>query len=268
MLVVMDMEQSAIFFEPNSAGPLATPGARWGVLLVHGFTGGPEAMRAWGQALATAGASVTIPLLSGHGTTVADLARTSAGSWRTDVQQALDGLLDGRFDHIAVGGLSLGGTLALDASAHRAIDATFVVNPGLQLSPLDSLGAFFAPLIHRVVPTVGPLAGDIQKTNVVEVAYDRTPVAAVGELGKLFSKVRKLLAQIASPVTLYWSPKDHILPKSSAKIVQRFVPGPLLRTVVLHDSYHVATLDHDAERIFQDSIDTMLALTGEDHAAT
>lgn len=259
-LVAMTTRQLPIFLPPTQGAPLARPGARWGVLLLHGFTGGPTAVASWGQALASAGATVSIPLLSGHGTTVSDLAHTTAGQWRLDVARALIELRSQDLDLIAVGGLSMGGALALDASAHAAPDATLVVNPALTLNWLDIAGAMMAPLLKQIIPTVGPIAGDIKKPGVAEFAYERTPVAAVEELFKLLRTIRVTLPRISGPVTLYWSPQDHIVPASTKRLLHRRLRQ--LETVVLDNSYHVATLDYDAERIFQDSISRLLSISG------
>lgn len=258
----VSIPQSAIFLEPNRQAPLARHGARWAVLLLHGFTAGPASVLPWGLALAEAGATVHIPLLAGHGTSVSDLAQTSAEQWRTDTQQALDRMFRDSFEYVAVGGLSMGGALALDAAAHRPVDATFVVNPALSFKPLDQLGVYLSPLLQHVVPTVGPLAGDIKKPGVIETAYDRTPVPAVEQLGRLFWSVRRNLRNIHGPVTLYQSPKDHIVPASTGKLLQQVIAPHLLTTVTLEHSYHVATLDYDAEKIQQDSITKLLALSG------
>lgn len=265
MLEVMSHLLSSEFLNPSPSGPLALSGAQWGVVLLHGFTAGPSSVLPWGEALASAGAAVSIPLLPGHGTQVSDLAQTRAGAWRRHVQQLLDHLLDQDYDRIAVGGLSLGGALALDAAAHRAINAIFVVNPALSFKPLDKLGASLSPLLQGLIPTVGPLAGDIKKPGVIEVAYNRTPVPAVEELAKLFRTVRRQLGAVKSPVTLYQSTVDHIVPASSARILHRRLDPGILRTVLLENSYHVATLDYDAPTIHQDSIATLLGHSGTPH---
>ncbi|MDN5730894.1 MAG: alpha/beta fold hydrolase [Yaniella sp.] len=262
MLEVMGMQQSSIYLEPDPLGILNHDGIRWAVLLLHGFTAGPDSVLPWGQALSKAGATVRIPLLTGHGTNVADLARTKAGRWRTDVQQELDTLLAGPYDAVAVGGLSMGGALALDAAAHRPVNATFVVNPALSFKVSDRLGVFLSPLVHRLVPTVGPLAGDVNKPGVSESAYDRTPVPAVQQLAQLFRTTRSNLSRIDSPVTLYVSRTDHIVPRSSARFLERHLDPDLFDKLVLENSYHVATLDHDAEMIHHDSVAKLSAMSG------
>ena len=260
--------ESVEILDPHPLGILTKHAARWGVVLLHGFTAGPGSVLDWGHALANAGATVYIPTLPGHGTSVHDLAETHAGQWRQHVQQTMDYVLTQGHDRVAVAGLSLGGTLALDAAAHRPVDATLVVNPALSFKPLDQLGVALSPLFQRLIPTVGPLAGDVKKDGVTEVAYDRTPVPAVAELAKLFRTVRGRLADITAPVSLYWSTEDHIVPATSAKQLRRYIAPDLLRTVVLANSYHVATLDHDAALIAHDSIDVLHSIAGGDHGRT
>ena len=267
MLETMSTLQSSQDLAPNLDGPLAETGTRWAVLMLHGFTSGPQSLLPWALALADAGATVRVPLLSGHGTSVADLSQTTAGQWRQDVQRALDDMLAEDFDKIAVAGLSMGGALALDAASNRPVAATFVVNPGLSFKLGDQLGVYLSPLIQRMIPTVGPLAGDVSKPGVTESAYDRTPVAAVQQLARLFWTTRRQLSKIESPVTLYWSPQDHIVPGSSAKILRRGVDPKLLTTMVLERSFHVATLDYDAAVSHQHSIARLLELSGDLHEA-
>src|SRR5699024_1064336 len=105
----------------------------------------------------------------------------------------------------------------------------------------------------------------VRKPGVTEGAYDRTPVAAVEQLAILFSVTRRHLADITAPVTLYWSPEDHILPRSSARILRRGLEPHLLTTVILEQSFHAATLDYDAPLIDQDSITTLQKLSRGQH---
>ncbi|NOX29939.1 MAG: carboxylesterase, partial [Actinobacteria bacterium] len=59
------------------AEPQSWPGGRTGVLVVHGFTGSPGSMRVVADAIAEAGHTVELPLLPGHGTSVAEMDATA-----------------------------------------------------------------------------------------------------------------------------------------------------------------------------------------------
>ncbi|MDN6533691.1 MAG: esterase, partial [Yaniella sp.] len=68
--------------------------------------------------------------------------------------------------------------------------------------------------------------------------------------------------RIDSPVTLYVSRTDHIVPRSSARFLERHLDPDLFDKLVLENSYHVATLDHDAEMIHHDSVAKLSAMSG------
>ena len=57
--------------------PFYFPGNRVGCLLIHGFSGSPSEMRFMGERLAKAGWTVSGILLSGHGTTPEQMAKTT-----------------------------------------------------------------------------------------------------------------------------------------------------------------------------------------------
>ena len=108
-----------------------------GVVCVHGFTGTPFEVRYLGEALARGGVTTRGIRLPGHGTTVADLDRTSWRDWAGAVDAAVDGLA-ARCRSVAVVGQSLGGLLALHAAATRT-DLACVASLAAPLW-LDGLG--------------------------------------------------------------------------------------------------------------------------------
>ena len=99
----------------SPTAPLALPaqtektgGRAIGVLLVHGFTGSPAAMKPWAHALAGQGYAVEVPLLPGHGTRWQDLNGVSWTDWYDEASAAFD-RLRGDCDAVVVAGLSMGG---------------------------------------------------------------------------------------------------------------------------------------------------------------
>ena len=49
------------------------------------------------------------------------------------------------------------------------------------------------------------------------------------------------------------SPQDHVIPASSSKLILSRISSRDVNEILLDDSYHVATLDNDAPRIFDES---------------
>ena len=227
-------------------------GAAVGVLLCHGFTGTPQSMGTWPADLAAAGYSVELPLLPGHGTTWQEMNRTTWQDWYGTVDAALAGL---RADcpTVFVGGLSMGGALALRLAIEHPQDVAglVLVNPAVALEhPL--LPAL--PLVRRIVPSFPGIGSDIKKPGAVEVTYDRTPLRALASNLAMCADIRARLASVTQPLLLLRSAEDHVVPASSSRLILDSVGSTDVTEILLEDSYHVATLDNDAERIVQESL--------------
>jgi carboxylesterase len=236
------------------AEAFARDGGPTGVLLCHGFTGSPQSLRPWAEYLADAGLTVSLPRLPGHGTTWQEMARTRWEDWFAEVNRAFDDL-QSHCDEIFVMGLSMGGCLALRLAELRgdAIRGLVLVNPSLTAdSPL-----LFAVIgvVKLVVPAVKGIASDIKKAGAAEAGYDRTPVKAAASLPGMWRTTQQHLADVTQPVLVYHSTTDHVVGPASLRILTRALPASHLEVRELADSYHVATLDNDAEAIFAGSLE-------------
>src|SRR5688500_15156519 len=98
------------------ARPELTGGRRVGVLLSHGLTGNPVSINPWGSYLAQQGYAVEVPLLPGHGTTWEEANTTSWDQWYATIARTFDKLRS-EVDTVVVGGLSMGGAMALRLAA-------------------------------------------------------------------------------------------------------------------------------------------------------
>ncbi|MDQ0679157.1 carboxylesterase [Arthrobacter pascens] len=224
-------------------------GPRIGVVLSHGFTGSPHGLRAWAQSMADAGFAVRMPLLPGHGTSWQELARTRWAQWHGALDDAyLD--LDTECDVVFAAGLSMGGALALRIAATRPVSGVVLVNPGLVI---DDPRAPLAGVLKLVLKSTPAIANDILKPGMDEGAYPRTPVAAAHELNKMFKDTIRLLPRITAPVRVFRSTVDHVVSDSSITALRRGLINAPLQLTSLHNSYHVATLDNDADEIFRGS---------------
>jgi len=233
------------------AEPASYPGGPNGVLVLHGFTGNPQSMRPLASALAAAGYTVEMPLLPGHGTTVADMVPTRWADWSGAALLAYEDLAQ-RCARVAVAGLSMGGTLATWlASRQSSVAAIAVVNPMIEPPPDELVDALRA-MDDETMPAIG---SDIALPGAVELAYDATPVAAL--VSFLLDGVAPLSAQLGSvrcPVLLFTSPQDHVVQPTSSDYLASHVSGPVER-VTLSRSFHVATLDYDAPEIEARTVD-------------
>ncbi|MEH0058920.1 alpha/beta hydrolase [Auritidibacter ignavus] len=271
-------QQQPLDLVGRPSGMLAetSTGVSMTAVVFHGFTSGPASIAPWAYDLAEHGVNVVAPLLPGHGTQWQDLARTSADEIRAAAATTVLAVLDrqgqqrhaGHTTRLVVGGLSMGGLLALDAAAHLPeIDRVFLVNPALELHRWTSIAAWFTPLLAPLVPNIGSIADDIAdpyalssdtETPLSEHAYPRTPLAAVEQLARLMRTIRGELSKISTPVTVYRSTEDQLVSDRSLSTLRRHMATELLEIVPLPHSRHVATLDADATLIHQHSRATLL----------
>ncbi|WP_037668944.1 carboxylesterase [Streptomyces griseus] len=233
------------------AEPYRHDGGEVGVLLCHGFTGSPQSLRPWAEHLAARGLTVSLPLLPGHGTRWEDMQLTGWQDWYAEVDRELRSLRR-TCGQVFVAGLSMGGALALRLAAKHgdAISGIAVVNPA---NKVHGLSAYALPVARHLVRSTRGITSDIAKEGGVEIGYDRVPLHAAHSLRTFFRQVDGELPQVTQPLLLLRSARDHVVPAAdSARVLSR-VSSTDVREVVLEQSYHVATLDHDADRIFEES---------------
>ncbi|MBA0050297.1 alpha/beta fold hydrolase [Streptomyces sp. AJS327] len=245
------------------AEPLRRDGGDTGVLLCHGFTGSPQSMRPWAEYLADRGLTVSVPLLPGHGTRWQDLAVTGWQDWYATVERELR-VLDERCARVVVCGLSMGGGLALRLAARHGarVSGVVVVNPAVTFP--RAAGAVL-PVGRFLLRSVKGISSDIAKEGAAEVGYQRVPTQAAYGMRALVREVRRDLPRVTQPLLVAHSRTDHVVPPSDSALVLNSVSSTDVTETVLEHSYHVATLDHDAERVFADSYGFIDRVT---HAAT
>ncbi|MFI8171113.1 alpha/beta hydrolase [Streptomyces sp. NPDC085931] len=234
------------------AEPFRHEGGEVAVLLCHGFTGSPQSLRPWAEYLAEHGLTVSLPLLPGHGTRWEDLRITGWQDWYAEVDRELRALRERRAK-VFVAGLSMGGALALRLAAKHgdAVSGVVVVNPA---NKVHGLAAHALPVIRHLVPATRGIASDIAKPDSRELGYDRVPLHAAHSLRQFFRIVDGELPRVTQPVLLLHSPQDHVVPPAdSARVLSR-ISSTDVTEVLLEQSYHVATLDHDADRIHEESL--------------
>jgi carboxylesterase len=243
-------------------------GGATGVLLCHGFTGSPQSLREWAEFLAKAGLSVSLPRLPGHGTTWQEMARTRWEDWFAETDRAFDEL-QAKSDEVFVMGLSMGGCLALRLAELRgnAVRGLVLVNPSVAMDNSQILLFALAPLLKLLVPSVKGVASDIKKEGAVELGYDRTPVKAAATLPGLWRTTQQHLDAVTQPVLVFHSSSDHVVGPNSLKALKKTIPADRLEVRELANSYHVATLDNDAEAIFNGSLEFVRVHSGASNQA-
>jgi carboxylesterase len=249
---------------PTSLHPDAQPyeggSGHAGVLLCHGFTGSPKSMIGWAQHLEAAGFQVLLPCLPCHGTSWQELNSSTWTDWYACVDEAF-ATLSARCAQVFLAGLSMGGALSLRLAEQHGdqVSGLALVNPVINITDPRMR---ILPIL-RAIPSFPGIANDIAKPGQDEFGYDRLPLRALYSQTFLWSDVRRNLDRVDQPLLVYRSLHDHVADPSSIRLIKSGVRSSDQTYVELERSYHVATLDYDADDIFDGSVAFFRRLTKE-----
>ena len=104
---------------------------------------------------------------------------------------------------------------------------------------------------QTLMPGIG---SDIAKPGVIESAYDGTPLKPLLSLIDAAEGVSERLGDVTCAVLIMTSPNDHVVDPTASDLLAEKVSGPVER-VSLERSFHVATVDYDAELIQERAVE-------------
>jgi carboxylesterase len=194
--------------------------------------------------------------LPGHGTSAADLDRSTREDWAHAVEQEFRELRE-KHQRVFVVGQSLGGLLALHlASQHPdGLLGIAVLAVPLWLSPIPT--RFIAalkryPLLHRIIPRVPKLAGsDVRDPDMKakNPSYPAFPTRAIVQLSDFMQEVRKRLPEVRVPTLVMHSIHDHTAPYESAGEIASRVSSSMVEQISLSRSFHLIAMDVDRDQV-------------------
>ena len=242
------------------AEPYFARGGRIGVLLLHGFTASPHEVKWLGQHLSAQGHTVYAPRIAGHGTDYRDLARTT---WQDWAGSALDGyhILRAQCNRVFVGGLSMGGALALLTAAQIEVDG--VIAMATPVLPFPGMSPDRLRIAKRLRPFTdqtdrSPFADYIfaQQKQLGEpaigrVRYGMWSTAALEQLMRLITQVQARLSEIKAPVLAVYSKADAtVLTPNLDALKAGLTEAARIEAHVLEQSSHILTQDTEREKVF------------------
>jgi carboxylesterase len=216
-----------------------------GALLIHGFTGSPQGLRALGEHLAARGIAVVGPRLPGHGTSWQDLNTRKGHEWAEAVELGFHEIA-AECDEVFLVALSFGAALAFDLAARYPEEVAGIVTIAGMLFTKDPR-RFASPIVKRLVRSIPGVGNDIADPDGKEIAYDRVPTAAAHEMLRFLRRARVGLPSIQCPVLVMHSHNDHTVHPSNAQYIHDTVASSDKNIVWLDRSYHVVTLDYDKD---------------------
>jgi carboxylesterase len=243
-------------------------GGRTGMLLIHGLTGTPNEVKAVAVGLNRAGYTVRAMQLAGHCGNEADLVATRWTDWVASVRAEAEALR-ARVDHLFVGGLSMGGILALDLAAERPdlVDGVVVYGASFRYDgwSIPRISRWLARLLplarplrvgrHRSFAEQPPYGIRDERLRAAILSFmnggDSTvaglrgnPWHALGDMYALSGHVRRRLPCVTAPCLVMHAAEDDVASVKNAELIAHRVSGPV-ELVLLRDSYHMITIDRE-----------------------
>lgn len=234
--------------------PFLLAGGPVGVLLIHGFTGAPPEMRRLADYLHRQDFTVAAPLLPGHGTSAADLNQVRWQQWAAHVEAALADLR-ARCETVFVGGLSMGGVLALYLAAqHPDLAGALLYAPAMRIAGWRPRLVPLLKLAVRLAPKGDDDTWADPDARNLLWCYDEYPVLAAHELNRLIRHVRRMLPRVSCPLLIVYSLADPVVPPAAAELIIREVATDDISVLTLERSGHVVTLDAEWQAVAEKTV--------------
>lgn len=245
------------------------------VILIHGLTGAPNEMRSLASFLHRKGYSVSCPRLANHGESIWVLKNSR---WQDFYESVRNIFIKGelaRFDGpIFAAGLSMGALLALLLADEfkGKVAAVSCLAPTLFYDGWNTPESkFFLPLGYRTIlkhfayfkeePPYGIKNELIQQKihkyyagarldrmgNVEQYGYPYFPISLLHQLQLLVRDLTKRLPDMCCPAQMIQAKDDDMASVKNSKFIYDRIGSRLKEMVLLYDSYHVITADHERD---------------------
>ena len=232
-----------------------------GVLVIHGFTGNPISMRGVADTMVAAGHHVEMPLLPGHGTVIEDMLDTTWADWSGEVAAAHARLVD-RADVVVVMGLSMGGALTLWAGLDLDDVAGLVCINAVAVPLPPEMREMIAEMVADGTEVAPAISGDIADPEGSENGYDGTPLRPMlSMMNDGLAPMTDRYGELTMPLLVITSRQDHTVEPANSEHLAA-THGGEVEHVWLERSYHVATVDFDADEINRRAADFVARVAG------
>jgi carboxylesterase len=226
--------------------PIYLEGGDTGILLLHGFTSTPYEFEPLSRFLHGHGYTVHAPLLAGHGTSVEDMERTTYADW---VQSALEGYqkLQRNCRKLYVGGLSMGGAIALHIAANHRTDGVISM-----CAPMYS-NSFVANMMSLLSRVVRYKRKTLIRPDYIQrylIGYDRMPLRSVASLMRLLKIVKKDLPRLQTPALILQSDLDETVRPANGDYIYSRVASSYKKLKRYPKSGHILPVDIEKDRVF------------------
>lgn len=241
----------------GSGKPFLLPSFRrkMGVVLVHSYLAEPEEVKSLAGYLRRQGVWVYAPRLPGHGTSAEDLAERKYREWVEAVETGYI-LMSMICDRVVVGGVAVGGSLALDLAARvGSVAGVFAICPPLALRNYSTNFMPSQDVWNRIL---NKTMGGEQNSRFFEFThgnlhlnYPKNPVSGVKEVGDLLDSIAKRYVAINQPALILQADNNPVVdPKGSLQLYDGIASSDKEFCLMSYDR-HILVNGEGAEKVFK-----------------
>lgn len=241
--------------ELQSKGPRLFRGStrKIGVVLIHSYLSVPEEVKDLARYLKKCGLWVYTPRLAGHGTTVDDLATKKFSDWQYSVEKGY-AIMSNICDKVVLGGVSIGGCLALDlASRLPKLAGVFAVCPPIRLKDYSTTFMPGLDVWNRIVSKIkrDNLERDFFQFTSENpyVNYDKNPIMGVKEIGNFLAKLKTSLANVVHPSLIIHADKDPVVDSDGSKIIYDELGAESKEYVLMNYDNHIIVNGKGSDKV-------------------
>lgn len=227
------------------------------ILLIHGWTSVPYELRRLGKFLNENGYTVSIPMLSGHGTAPEDLDNLKWENWMSDVERAYNDLAKNN-KQVFIAGTSLGASLAVILAKNNPKISGIILMAMPYKIKFEKISAFFASIVkifRKYNKKFYPPTFGASNTITRLISYQTYPISSAQEVHKLIKITRRELPKVNQPCFILQSSSDHIVTKNSLEKIYESIGSKIKSKKYIHRAYHTFISDINNEHIFEDILE-------------
>ncbi|BBI98578.1 hypothetical protein FGKAn22_02710 [Ferrigenium kumadai] len=256
--------------------PITLNGGEHAILLLHGLQSSPAELLPVAKRLNQAGYTVHMPHIQGYGFMHGDTPR-SVTHWQDWHAKALAEFRELKQKHasVAVGGLCIGATLSLSIAAELGDEVSALV---LMATTLWYDGwsmpwyrfmryvGYYSPFryiySYREREPFGLKNEQLRKWIAREMSHKDSSIVgasklnlpAIQEAERMIQVVKPLLPRVIAPAIIIHAEEDDVSSPRNARYVAEHIGSKAAETILLHNSYHMITVDNDRELVASESI--------------
>ena len=255
---------------------LRLEGKEHAVLLLHGLQSSPAELQPLAKRLHQVGYTVYAPHIRGYGFEHGDTPR-SVTPWQDWHAKALAEFhtLKLQYKTVSVGGLCIGAVLSMSIAAELGdeVSALSLLSTTLWYDGWSipwyrfmRYVGYYSPFrylySYREREPFGLKNPQLRKWIAREMSHKDSSIVgasklnlpAIQEAERMINSVKKSMPRVTAPAIIIHAEEDDVASPRNARFIAANLGSRTVKTVMLHNSYHMITVDNDREQVASDTI--------------